>query len=109
MMVTGKSMDDIGSVLSALGFAWSPYDATGFEGNQRPDVLCQLWELHAEERSCVVCLFVAVYISDHAKDDYESIVSDIGKSRDISLLETEEPTTPRSWTNILQHSSMLIR
>ena len=27
-----------------------------------------------------------VYISDHAKDDYESIVSDIGKSCDISLV-----------------------
>jgi hypothetical protein len=87
MMVTGKSMDDIGSVLTTLGFEWSPYDATGFEGNQRPDVLfvnCGSPTLRNDLASFVHSGGV-VYISDHAKHDYESIVSDIGKSCTISL------------------------
>jgi len=91
MMVTGKSMDDIGSVLSGLGFAWSPYDATGFEGNQRPDVLfvnCGSSTSRSDLASFVYSGGV-VYISDHAKDDYESIVSDIGKSCDISLVGSQ--------------------
>lgn len=88
MMVTGKSMDDIGSVLSKLGFAWSPYDATRFEGNQRPDVLfvnCGSSTSRNDLASFVHSGGV-VYISDHAKDDYESIVSEIGKFCDISLV-----------------------
>lgn len=88
MMVTGKSMDDIGSVLSKLGFAWSPYDATRFEGNERPDVLfvnCGSSTSRNDLASFVHSGGV-VYISDHAKDDYESIVSEIGKFCDISLV-----------------------
>jgi len=91
MMVTRSSMDDIGSVLSTLGFTWSPYDETEFEGNNRPDVLfvnCGSPTYRSDLASFVYSGGV-VYISDHAKNDYESIISDIGKSCVITLVGNE--------------------
>ncbi len=110
-MMVGKSMDDIGSVLSALGFTWSPYDATGFEGNQRPDVLfvnCGSPTSGATSRRLSIRVAWSIFPTMRRTIMNQLFRTSVNPVI-FPLLETEEPTTPRSLTNILQPSSMLIR
>jgi hypothetical protein len=87
IMVTEKGWDDIGSILNTLGFEWKPYNSTEFEGNGKPDLLFVNCGNITGRND--LGRFIenggVVYISDHAKPDYEAIISEIGKSCHIEL------------------------
>ena len=75
MAVTTASMDDIGSVLSGLGFDWSSYQIGSLLGNNRPDVL--FVNCGSDVTDADLPRFVetggVVYISDHAYRDFDAI------------------------------------
>jgi hypothetical protein len=77
MAVTGADMDDIGSVLTNLGFTWSPYSNKILIGNSKPDVIFVNCGSATNDPSLVG--FVrdggVVYVSDHACTDVEMLLS----------------------------------
>lgn len=87
MMVTATGWDDIGSVLSTLGFEWMHYSESDFVGNNRPDVLFINCGSETGRMDLADFIFKGgvVYISDHAKPDFESIMSSIGETCNIQL------------------------
>ena len=76
MVVTGANMDDIGSVLTNLGFTWSPYSSEMLTGNSKPDVVFVNCGSPTNDPSLVD--FVrdggVVYVSDHACTDVEMLL-----------------------------------
>ena len=87
MAVTNASMDDIGSVLSGLGFDWSSYQIDSLLGNNRPDVLFINCGSHITDPD--LPLFVetggVVYISDHAYYDFDAIAAAAKQPSKINL------------------------
>lgn len=76
MAVTGASMDDIGSVLSNLGFTWSPYSSEMLTGNSKPDVV--FVNCGSPTNDPLLVDFVrdggVVYVSDYACTDVEMLL-----------------------------------
>lgn len=87
MAVTASSMDDIGSVLSGLGFEWSLYESGSLIGNNKPDVLfinCGS-AIDNNDLPQFVKSGGVVYISDHAYPNFNSIVTATGHYSNIEL------------------------
>jgi hypothetical protein len=87
MVVTSASMDDIGCVLSGLGFKWTHYSNLTLIENPKPDVLfvnCGSPTSSPDLREFVEKGGV-VYISDHACTDVELLLESEPTSANFSL------------------------